>query len=241
MNLIYGELAKDISLRLLKTKNYLSDLIDPSVIWINSTSEANSLVGIRNGLHQKINLTVGIWEKVSTAHHTYFGQSYAFSEASYEEVLTGSVTTSKKFVSAARARWGLSVPGATFCWLADLHARALRAHLRSLPVYSDDIRWVRALDKRSPFSVFGKGSRITYKEYRQLVAIARRHGMGMPIKTQPVELPKNWNYHWKENETENENNTTGYAQPFVPSPNSIDLRTIAGTNSHGGAASHLGA
>lgn len=205
MKLIYGKLAEDINLRTEKIKILLSDLLDTEVTWLKKHSEANALVGIRQNIRMKKRITSGFWVSVESLHIKYFAQSYAFCQASYQEALEGSLGNANTFARAALARWGHSVPGPIYCWLVDIHTRALRAHIKTVAANTEQGRWVRALDWRSPFPVFGKGSRITHAEYLKLIAKYRSlRDLGYP-PVQPVLTPGSWNIFRRQNEIEHRN------------------------------------
>lgn len=200
--MIDGKLAYNLSLRLKLTKILLSDLLDTSVLFIQNNSEAESLVSIRNRLNSGITISTNVAEKVRTIHSAYFAQSYAFSQASYDDVLAGSLGIFKLYALEALARWGQNVPGTTYCWLVDIHARALRTHNKSVAKNVPERQWARALDWRSPFPAFGQGSRITYREYLKLTADYRRlRAFGYP-SVQPIPPPDGWNIYRSKNENE---------------------------------------
>jgi hypothetical protein len=206
--LIDGKLAYNLSLRLKFTKILLSDLLDTSVLFIQNNSEAESLVNIRNRLNSGITISTNVAEKVRTIHSSYFAQSYAFSQASYDDVLAGSLGSFRIYALETLAQSGHNVPGTTYCWLVDIHARALRAHNKTVAKITPEAQWARALDWRSPFSVFGHGSRITYPEYLKLTADYRRlRALGYP-PVQPIPTPDGWNIYRRKNENENENDNT---------------------------------
>jgi hypothetical protein len=202
---IDGKLLYNLNLSLKFTKILLSDLLNPSVTWLQTHSEAENLVDIRRRLDSGTPISTNVAKKVWKNHLLYFAQSYAFCQASYEEALEGSLVVENQFACSALARHGHSVPGPIYCWLVDIHARALRAHIKTVAAKMPEGRWVRALDWRSPFSVFGKGYRITYPEYLKLVAAYRSlRALGYP-PVQPVPTPDGWNIYRRDNEIEHRN------------------------------------
>lgn len=238
--MIYEDISENRSLRIKNTKIRLSDLLDPFVTWLKTSREVDALVGAKRRIRDidkldlgalpidankhrirkkvsvideighSLNMTEGIWKSVVGKHKLHFDKTYPFYEISYEEALSGSCGNAHKFVLAANEQCGEVVPGDIYCWLVDIHARALRAHLKSVVRESEDRMWVLAFDKRSPFPAFGKGSRITYPEYLALVAKYRSlRDIGYP-PVQPIATPDGWNIYRRQNETEFRSNNEDY-------------------------------
>jgi len=223
-----GKLALNLSLRLKYTKILLSDLLDPSVTWLRTSLEAYDLVDIRKRLDFGEPISTNVSEKVRRRHQAYFAENCAFPQASYDEALAGSIGLANRYVLDAAARWGVRVPGTCFAWLIDIHARALRAHLRTLSGNPPETRWARALDWRYPFPVFGKGSRITYPEYLELVGTYRKlKALGYP-QVQPVLTPDRWHPYWRPNETEHRNDNESDSCAPAKHPNECRPGHFAG-------------
>lgn len=197
---IYGKLLENLSLRLKKTKNQLSDILDPSVTWIQSSKEAYIFQNIRKEINFNTPISTNVALKVEERHSHYFAESYAFSQASFEESLDGSLNPANAFVLEVRNLWGTTVPGPQYAWLLDVHARALRAHIKAVAPGTPEGRWVRALDWRSPYTIFGKGYCITLAEYQILVMKYRSlRAQGYP-PVGPAATPARWNPYWRPNE-----------------------------------------
>lgn len=201
----YENISEDENLGIEISKKLLSDLLDPSVTFLKYSLEAHILVGIRRNLGVSLNLSEGIFDKINEKHLKYLGQNCVCTDQLYEEVLAGSLGRANAFACAALAQWGRSVPGSVYCWLVDIHARALRAHLKFMLQEPTSRMWVSALDKRSPFPAFGKGSRIRFDEYKILVAHYRRLRKLDCPPLQPIATPNGWNSYWREDETEHRN------------------------------------
>jgi hypothetical protein len=204
-NKVYGKLSKNISIRLKITENRLSDLLDPSVTWIETPKDASDLVHIRNRLRAGNSISTNIAMKVDSLYEKFFAQNFVFSPASIDECLNGSLGRSNAYVLEVLSLFGPKVPGSHFPWLVDVHARALRAHLETVGKFTPEWQWVRALNFRSPFPVFGWGSRITHPEYLRLVEMYRSLRAQGYSPVQPIDAPDGWNPYWSKNEATDEN------------------------------------
>jgi hypothetical protein len=193
---ITNNYSKDIILRTKATEILLSDLIDTHVIWIEDVRQVAALVKIRNCLKSGYSLKVGMWDRVRINHMNLFGEYRVFTPDSYLEAWQGSSGRCREFVTEAHRRWHVRVPGYIYCWLVDIHARALRAHLREIEGDVDPLQWLHRIDVWSRWPQFGKGSRINVVDYGQLITQCRRFLSAGEIDMHPIETPERWQHQW---------------------------------------------
>ena len=186
----------DVTLRAKATEVLLSDLLDTHVIWIESARQLEALVRIRNELRGGKRLKIGMWDRVRKAHTSLFGGFRKFSSSSYLECYFGSCGQCRRFVEQAHSAWKEQVPGYIYCWLVDIHARALRAQLKKIEGDTDRLRWVHALDLKSRWLQFGKGSRINSMDYAELISAYRQYELGGHVDMFPHESPERWRTEW---------------------------------------------
>jgi hypothetical protein len=195
---ITNNFSKDIILRTKATEILLSDLIDTHVIWIENHRQVAALVNIRNQLSSGHYLKLGMWDRVRKVHMSLFGAYRNFSRESYWEAWQGSSGRCREFVAEAHKRWNVQVPGYIYCWLVDIHARALRAQLGEIEIEDKvaPLLWLDRLGHRSRWSQFGQGSRVNAVDYGQLITFFRRFESVGEVDMLPIDTPERWQHQW---------------------------------------------